>query len=149
MMNDDEAALYLDSPETEEQTGQWTGAWRRRIDGPDRNTYRVLREHFRTQCMASRAVCWLCEGGIDYALKHGDAMAWELDHAVPVSVDESLALTPTNFRSSHALHNRQRAAGLIGGIAGDDDLVMKVFEIDGRRIEYWYSKDLGDPSEPW
>jgi hypothetical protein len=27
-----------------------------------------------------------------------------------VGVDESLALTPTNFRASHALHNRQRAA---------------------------------------
>src|SRR5258707_2830860 len=87
-----DSAEFDDTLETEEL--KWSGAWRRRIDGPDRNTYRVLREHFRKQCMARHEVCWICEGAVDYSLKYPDAMAWELDHFVPVSVDESLALSP-------------------------------------------------------
>ncbi len=107
---------YDDTPESEAKSGAWSGgSWRRRIDGPDRNTYRVLRAQFRKQCVASHAVCHICEGGIDYSLRHPDPMAWELDHFVPVSVDESLALESANFRASHSQHNRMRGGRVPSG----------------------------------
>jgi hypothetical protein len=143
-MSNDEVE-WDDTPEGEEQG--WTGAWRRKIDREDRHTYKLLRANFRAQCVAARAVCWLCRGGIDYSLKHGDAMAWELDHFVPVSVDESLALTPSNFRASHAVHNRQRAVSGVPSGAGGDESGWPTAVIDG--VEGRYDPELGPPSEWW
>ncbi|WP_445169883.1 hypothetical protein ACTXG7_11515 [Mycolicibacterium sp. Dal123E01] len=139
-----------DTPESEAPA---TGSWRRRIDREDRNTYRVLREHFRTQCQARSEVCWLCEGAIDYAgLAYPDPMSFSLDHYVPVSVDESLALTPSNFRASHLQHNQARAAGLFGGrsavvAGGDDEADWPTAIVDGIPIRY--NPELGVPSEIW
>jgi hypothetical protein len=115
---------FEDTPESE-----WPGKVRRRIDGPDRPLYRALRAKFRRQRSAKRAPCHICNELIYYGLKHGDPRAWELDHYIPVSdpVDgERLALEPSNFRASHALCNRRRAALLVD----DDD-------------------ELGVPSEDW
>ncbi|KDE98178.1 hypothetical protein Y900_004265 [Mycolicibacterium aromaticivorans JS19b1 = JCM 16368] len=142
---------YDDTPESEAKSGAWSGSWRRRIDGPDRNTYRVLRAQFRKQCVASHAVCHICEGGIDYSLRHPDPMAWELDHFVPVSVDESLALESANFRASHSQHNRMRGAGAIGfsGVVagGDDEPEWPTAVVNGMTVRY--NPELGIPSEIW
>jgi hypothetical protein len=134
---------YDDTPETEEAK---TGHWRRKIDREDRNTYRVLRQNFKNQCMARREVCWICEGAIDYSLKYPDPMSFSLDHFVPVSVDESLALTPSNFRCSHLQHNQMRAAGFNEFDASSPDPWPTAI-VDG--VEVSYNPYLGPPSEVW
>lgn len=93
--------LYDDLPESE-----WPGKARRAIDGPDRHTYRLLRNQFRKQCEAAGAPCALCGGPVDYSLEHGSAWAWELDHILAVETHPELALSPANFQSSHARCNR-------------------------------------------
>ena len=82
---------FDDTPES-----AWSNDWRRPIDGPLRNTFRVMRAQFRERCAAEGAPCHCCEEPIDYGLRHGDPRAFELDHLLPVSVDESLALEPSN-----------------------------------------------------
>ena len=52
---------------------------------------------------------------IDYNARSGPR-AFELDHYVPVSVDPTLALEPSNFRASHSLCNRRRQAREAEGI---------------------------------
>lgn len=140
----DDEALYSDTPETEPPT---SGHWRRQIDGKDRNTYRVLRQVFRNQCQAVRAVCHICEGAIDYLLPYGHPMAFELDHYVPVSVDESLALNPTNFRASHSQHNRMRGAGASVSAAADG--WVKCFCTPGHGSPGCDLHGLDGPSDVW
>lgn len=56
-------------------------------------------------------VCWLCTLPIDMSLSKRDprhAMAWTLDHVVPLSLDPSLALEPTNAREAHRRCNSKR-----------------------------------------
>ena len=91
---------------------------RRDIDGKDRHAYRVARENFRVRCMAAREPCWLCDEDISYHLRSGP-MAFELDHAIPVSVEPRLALDPNNYRPAHAVCNRKRQAGAAVPITGE------------------------------
>lgn len=77
-------------------------------------------------------------------------MSFSLDHAVPVSVDESLALVPTNFRCSHLQHNQMRAAGGVefsGYLEGQEPELWPLAVVDGMEIHY--DPDLGVPSEVW
>lgn len=56
-------------------------------------------------------VCWRCGKAIDMALSkadHNHAMAWTLDHVVPLSIDPSLALEPSNAREAHRKCNSAR-----------------------------------------
>jgi hypothetical protein len=113
-------SVYDDTPETEWPTQPRK---RRAIDGPDRHTYQVLREQFRLGCAARRAPCWLCDEPIEYSLT-GGPMAFECDHAIPVSVEPRLALDTNNFRASHAVCNRRRQAA-------------KAIPITGEPSEHW------------
>ena len=127
--------LFDDVPES-----QWPREWRRRIDGPNRRAYVVLRERFRAQCAAENRPCHICSESINYGLKagtHGDPRAFELDHYEPVVSAPALALEPTNFRASHAVCNRRRAAA--GGPDGLGVGVGPGSENDG----------YGVPSEDW
>ena len=93
---------------------------RRDIDtGQNRQAYKVLRADFRKQSMAARAPCWLCGNGINYGARSGTPRAFELDHAIPVSVAPELALEPSNFRASHAVCNRRRQAGDALSLTGE------------------------------
>lgn len=49
-------------------------------------------------------VCWICTKPIDMDLSRRDprhAMAWTLDHLIPLSVQPDLALEPANHREAH------------------------------------------------
>ena len=105
---------------------RWPGALRPRchvrkcrrsvIDtGPLKAKYRILRAQFRKVCAAAGEVCHLCDSAIDYAAKSGPK-SWQLDHFVPVSVDESQALEWSNFRASQAVCNARKQARLDAGI---------------------------------
>ncbi len=68
--------------------------------------------------MAARSPCWLCDEPINYALTRGPE-AFQLDHAVPVSVEPRLALATHNFRPSHAKCNNLRRDGKAEPITGE------------------------------
>ena len=96
-----------------------TSKQHRAIDsGQDRNTFRVLREHYKRQCMAARAECWLCGNVIDYHTASGPR-SFQLDHAIPVAYAPELAMDPNNFRAAHALCNQRRATGDAVPITGE------------------------------
>ena len=93
--------------------------------------YKRLRSEFRAACSRKRhpdgsfgEPCWLCNGSIDYQLKHPHPYAFSLDHAVTVKENPALMLDPQNFRASHSDCNSGR---------GTDDPPI----------------DLGVPSEVW
>ena len=89
--------------------------------------YKRLRTEFRAACAwkrPDREPCWLCNGNIDYQLKHPHPYAWSLDHAVTVKENPDLMLDPLNFRAAHSDCNIGR---------GTDDPPI----------------DLGVPSEVW
>ena len=77
--------------------------------GPMKAKYRILRDQFRRVCQGEDEPCHLCGNPIDYQAPRGPR-AFHLDHFVPVSVDESLALEWSNFRASHSLCNDRRGA---------------------------------------
>lgn len=93
--------------------------------------YKRLRNEFRNACARKRHAdgttgepCWLCNGTIDYQLKHPHPYAFTLDHAVTVKENPDMMLDPLNFRAAHSDCNLGR---------GTDDPPI----------------DLGVPSEVW
>ena len=54
--------------------------------------------------------CWLCSKPINYTLHYKHPEAFNLDHAIPLSVRPELADDYNNFRSSHAVCNSRRQA---------------------------------------
>jgi 5-methylcytosine-specific restriction endonuclease McrA len=77
--------------------------------------YRMLRANYRAACAAFTnpdgtvgACCWLCGKTLDYSLPDNHPEGFNLDHAIPVSVDPALAEDPANFRSAHQDCNQRR-----------------------------------------
>ena len=68
--------------------------------------------------MAGREPSWLCSTPINYGISSGPR-AFELDHAIPVSVAPELALEPSNFKASHSLCNRRRQASDVVPLTGE------------------------------
>jgi hypothetical protein len=93
--------------------------------------YKKLRNEFRAACARQRhqdgstgEPCWLCNGTIDYQLKHPHPYAFTLDHAITVKENPDMMMDPLNFRAAHSDCNLGR---------GTDDPPI----------------DLGVPSEVW
>lgn len=72
--------------------------------------FRSLRADFLRKCKANNVPCWLCSKPIDYTLPYKHPEAFNLDHAIPLSVRPELADDHNNFRSSHAVCNSRRGA---------------------------------------
>ncbi|MYV58031.1 HNH endonuclease [Streptomyces sp. SID3212] len=56
-------------------------------------------------------VCWICGAPIDLVLSARDpnhAMAWTLDHAIPLSIRPDLSLEPSNHREAHRKCNSSK-----------------------------------------
>lgn len=130
-MSDDE--LFNDTPETAPSLPRGKSSLRAEAINQLRKSpqYKKLRNEFRAACARKRwpdgaigEPCWLCNGTIDYQLKHPHPYAWTLDHAVTVKENPDLILDPLNFRAAHSDCNLGR---------GTDDPPI----------------DLGVPSEVW
>jgi 5-methylcytosine-specific restriction endonuclease McrA len=59
-------------------------------------------------CELHDTPCWLCGKKIQYKAKAETPLAFELDHARPLSSHPELAHEPSNFRASHSQCNRSR-----------------------------------------
>jgi hypothetical protein len=73
--------------------------------------YDQERYKFLGLCEAHKTPCWLCggsKGPIDYKAPAQTPLAFELDHAQPVSTHPELAFEQSNFRASHSVCNRMR-----------------------------------------
>lgn len=110
---------WLAAAEPEEPTSPQRRG-RRDIDGKGRHIFRQFRARVRQRAAAERAPCWICHGPINYALRHPDPLAWELDHEVPVVVAPERALDPTNAKSAHHRCNFLRGAS--GALDALDEL---------------------------
>lgn len=95
--------------------------------------YRKQRELFREQCAkmphplgynGKGAPCHICNGPINYGLKHPHPESWSLDHALSVKERMDLILDLGNWRASHLDCNQRR---------GTDEPQI----------------DIGEPSEDW
>lgn len=95
-----------------------------------RNTRRMnqLRERFFAEgkrldadpVTREQAVCWICSQRIDYDAAPGTTDdSHELDHRVPVSVDDRLQEDWSNFEHSHRGCNRERSNGAPTGGLGE------------------------------
>lgn len=97
---------------------------------PRRSTrrFKKLRDEFfeEGKCLdadpstRAESVCWICEQRIDYDAAPGTTDdSHELDHMIPVSVDDRLQEDPTNFRHSHRLCNLRRSNRAPVGAGGE------------------------------
>lgn len=85
-------------------------ARRRRVGSPPvavARTYQWqrLRRHFRAHCEQSNLPCWRCGAPIDYHAGAYQPLAFEADHAQPVSSHPRLAYEWSNLRPSHSRCN--------------------------------------------
>lgn len=65
----------------------------------------------------SHAVCGICGQPIDYSLPPSSCEdAWEPDHIIPFSKDNSKELDLNNVRASHRRCNRARCANNVVGL---------------------------------
>lgn len=70
--------------------------------------YLDARARYRLICDQLQLPCWLDGQPIDYALPPEHPDSWSLDHAIPMSIDISLACDPQNFRPAHLACNKRR-----------------------------------------
>lgn len=80
--------------------------------------WRVLQRDFKARCKAANIRCALCGHSIDYNAPGRSALAFELDHIVPVSIRPDLAFAPHNWQASHKSCNAaagdKKAAPMVG-----------------------------------
>jgi 5-methylcytosine-specific restriction endonuclease McrA len=76
-----------------------------------RNQYRKQTANHHNPDGSKGQPCWLCNGPIDYRLKHPHPRSWTLDHAIPITDNPNHLLDPNNFRPAHLDCNNQRGAG--------------------------------------
>lgn len=76
--------------------------WTPKDDTARRTVYARVRTEER--------VCWLCHQLIDLELNWPDPMSFSVDHVLPASTHQHLALERSNLHAAHLKCNRRRGA---------------------------------------